>query len=95
LFELPNFIKIPRHLGFGINTKIELNVFVDASAKVFVATVYAKILVMREPKNLDKGVTARGENQNFLSRLVCHLQVKGAVLLTWWMKRCPWTKRRR
>jgi hypothetical protein len=42
LFELPNFIKIPRHLGFGINTKIELHVFVDASTKVFVATVYAK-----------------------------------------------------
>jgi hypothetical protein len=95
LFELQNFIKIPRHLGFGINIKIELHVFVDASTKVFVATVYAKILVMREPKNLDKGVTARGENQNFLSRLVCHLRVKGAVLLTWWMKRCPWTKRRR
>jgi hypothetical protein len=50
---------------------------------------------MREPKDFDKGVTARGENQNFFPRLVCHLQAKGAVPSTWWMKRCPWTKRRR
>ena len=64
LFELPNFIKIPRHLGFGINNKIELHVFVDASTKVFAATVYARILEMREPNDLDNGVTARGENQN-------------------------------
>ncbi len=95
LFELPNLIKIPRHLGFGINTKIELHVFVDASTKVCVDTLYARILGMREPKDVDKGVTARGENQNFLSRLVCHLQAKGAVPSTWWMKKCPWTKRRR
>jgi hypothetical protein len=95
LFELPNFIKIPRHLGFGINTKIELHVFVDAITKVFVATVYARILEMREPKDLDKGVTARGANHNFLSRLVCHLRAKGAMPSTWWMKRCPWTKRKR
>ena len=33
LFELPKFIKIPGHLGFGINNKIELHVFVDASTK--------------------------------------------------------------
>ncbi len=38
--------------------------FVDASTKVFAATVHARILEMREPKDLDKGVTARGENQN-------------------------------
>ncbi len=31
LFELPKFIKIPRHFGFGINTEIQLHVFVDAS----------------------------------------------------------------
>ncbi len=67
LFELPNFIKIPRHLGFGINNKIELHVFVDASTKVFAATVYARILEMREPNDLDNGVTARGENQNHLT----------------------------
>ncbi len=60
LFELPKFIKIPRHLGFGINNKIELHVFVDASTKVFAATVYARILEMREPKDLDNDVTARG-----------------------------------
>ncbi len=46
LFELPKCIKIPRHLGFGINTKIELHVFVDTSTKVFAATVYARILEM-------------------------------------------------
>jgi hypothetical protein len=60
LFELPKFIKIPRHLGFRFNTEIQLHVFVDASTKVFVATVYARILEMRNPKDLDKGVTARG-----------------------------------
>ncbi len=31
---------------------------------MFAATVYARILEMREPKDLDNGVTARGENQN-------------------------------
>ncbi len=41
LFKLPTFIKIPRHLGFGINTEIQLHVFVDASTKVFAAAVYA------------------------------------------------------
>jgi hypothetical protein len=46
LFELPKFIKIPRHLGFGINAEIQLHVFVDASTKVFAATVYAQILEM-------------------------------------------------
>jgi hypothetical protein len=61
LFELPKFIKISRHLGFGINNKIELHVFLDASTKVFAATVYARILEMREPKDLDKCVTARGK----------------------------------
>ncbi len=40
LFELPKFIKIPRQQGFGKNTKIELNVFVNAITKVFAATVY-------------------------------------------------------
>jgi len=44
LFELPKLIKIPRNLGFGINTKIELHVFVDASTKVLAATTYARIL---------------------------------------------------
>ncbi len=38
--------------------------FVDASTKVFAATVYDRILEMREPKDLDKGVTTRRENQN-------------------------------
>jgi hypothetical protein len=76
LFELPNFIKIPRHLGFGINTKIELHVFVHASTKVFVATVYARILGMREPKDFDKGVTARGENQNFFVKISLSLASK-------------------
>jgi hypothetical protein len=64
LFELPKFIKIPWHLGFGITTYIELHVFMDASTKVFPATVYARILQLQEPTDLDKGVTARGENQN-------------------------------
>jgi len=58
--ELPKFIKIPWHLGFGINTYIELHVFADASTIVFAATVYARILQLREPKDPDKGVTARG-----------------------------------
>jgi hypothetical protein len=39
-------------------------VFVDASTKVFAASLYARILEMREPNDLDNGVTARGENQN-------------------------------
>ncbi len=64
LFELPKFIKIPRHLGFGLNTEIQLHVFVDASTKVFAATVYARILEKPEANDLDNGVTARGENQN-------------------------------
>ncbi len=38
--------------------------FVDASTKVFVTTVYARILELLEPKDLDKGIIARGENQN-------------------------------
>ncbi len=38
--------------------------FVDASTKVFAATVYARIYEMQEPNDLDKGVTAMGENQN-------------------------------
>ena len=61
LFELPKFIKIPRHLGFGSNTKIELHVFVDASTKVFAATVYARILEMREPNDLDRSVMQGGK----------------------------------
>jgi hypothetical protein len=64
LFELPKFIKIPNHLGFGSNTEIQLHVFVDASTKVFAATVYARILEMSDSDDLDNGVTARGENQN-------------------------------
>ena len=64
LFEIPKFIKIPRHLGFGINNEIEVHVFVDASTKVFAATVYAQILEKPEANDLDNGVTARGENQN-------------------------------
>jgi len=39
-------------------------VFVDASIKVFAATVYAQILKMLDSDDLDNGVTARGENQN-------------------------------
>ena len=31
---------------------------------MFVATVYARILQMREPNDLDRSVTARGEDQN-------------------------------
>jgi hypothetical protein len=34
-------------------------VFVDASTKVFAATVYAIILEFLEPKDLDKGVPAK------------------------------------
>jgi hypothetical protein len=33
-------------------------------ALVFAATVYARVLEMREPNDLDNGVTARGEDQN-------------------------------
>ncbi len=44
LFELPKLIKIPRHIGLMENLKVELHVFVDASTKVFAATVYARIL---------------------------------------------------
>ena len=66
LFELPKFIKIPRHLTFGINTEIQLHVFVDASTKVFAATVYARILEKPEANDLDNGVTARGENKESL-----------------------------
>ena len=63
MFELPKFIKIPRHLGFGINTEIQLHVFVDASTKVFATTVYARILEIPDTNDLNKGVTARGDNQ--------------------------------
>ncbi len=64
MFELPKFIKIGRHLGFAINTEIQLHVFVDASTKVFTATVYARTLEMPETNDLDTSVDARGENQN-------------------------------
>ncbi len=33
LFELPKFIKIPRHLGFGINTKVELQCLLTLARK--------------------------------------------------------------
>ncbi len=33
-------------------------------ALVFAATVYARVLEMREPNDLVNGVTARGEDQN-------------------------------
>ncbi len=35
LFELTNFIKIPRHIGFVDNFKAKLHVFVDAALKYF------------------------------------------------------------
>ena len=60
LFELPKLIKIPRHLGFGINTEIQLHVFVDASTKVFAATVYARILEKPEANDLDKWCHCKG-----------------------------------
>jgi hypothetical protein len=43
LFELPNLIKIPRFIVNVENLKVKLHVFVDASTKIFAATVYARI----------------------------------------------------
>ncbi len=44
LFKLPKLIKIPIHISLMENLKVELHIFVDASTKVFAATVYARIL---------------------------------------------------
>jgi hypothetical protein len=53
--------KIPRHLGFADNFEVQLHVFVDASKKVFSITVYARILEVPEPEDLNKSsVSARG-----------------------------------
>ncbi len=65
LFELPKFIKIPRHIGLMENLKIKLHVFVDASTKVFAATVYAGILNRLEVDGFNENnVNARGENHD-------------------------------
>ena len=65
LFELPKLIKIPRHIGLMENLKVELHVFVDASTKVFAATVYARILNRLEVDGFNESdVIARGENHD-------------------------------
>ncbi len=64
LFELPKLIKIPRHIGLMENLKVELHVFVDASTKVFAATVYARILNRLEVGFNESDVIARGENHD-------------------------------
>jgi len=65
LFELPKLIKIPRHIGVAENLKVEFQVFVDASTKVFAATVYARILNQPEVDSLNESdISARGENHD-------------------------------
>ena len=62
LFELPKLIKIPRHIGLMENLKVELHVFVDASTKVFAATVYARIFNQPEVDDFNESnIISRGE----------------------------------
>ena len=62
LFELPKLIEIPRHIGLMENLKVELHIFVDASTKVFAATVYARIFNQPEVDDFNESnIISRGE----------------------------------